>query len=50
MLKSKIFANPSDEVIFECAFDELMKQIRGEDFVDISTGKVKCERLEVRSD
>ena len=45
MLEFQIFVNPGDEVVFEHAFNQLMKKIRGDKFMDVSTGEVQGERL-----
>lgn len=41
----KIRFNPSNNMILERAFDELVQKVRREKFVDVSTGKVVCEWL-----
>jgi hypothetical protein len=43
---NKIFVDPGDEVILECAFYELMQQIRCDKGMDIGVGEVICERLQ----
>lgn len=46
MLKLQIFTYPRHKMIFEGSFDDLVKEIRGEDFVNVGSGEVKSERLE----
>lgn len=41
----QITTNPVDQMIFECAFDNLMKEIRRKELVDTSTREVIGERL-----
>jgi hypothetical protein len=38
-------ANPFDEMIFECSFDKLMKQVRRKELVYISTREMTREGL-----
>ena len=40
MDEDKIFADPCNEMVFECAFDDLMKEVRCEEFVYVSSWKV----------
>lgn len=41
----KVLVNPLDEMVFEGALDNLIKNIRGKKFMDISTWKICCKRL-----
>jgi hypothetical protein len=41
----QIITDPCNEVVFETSLNELMEQIRGDQFVDICTGKMDCEWL-----
>jgi hypothetical protein len=45
VLFRKILVNPHDNVIFECAFDHLMEQIRRQELMDVSSRKVVCKWL-----
>jgi hypothetical protein len=45
MYEDKILTNPGDKVVLERAFDDLVKEIRAQQFVNIGTGKSGCERL-----
>ena len=47
MDEDKIFANPCNKMVFECAFDDLMKEVRCEEFVYVSSWKVGSEWLAV---
>ena len=40
MLKFQILINPGDEVIFECALDQLMEKVWGDKFMNVSMGNV----------
>lgn len=42
----KVLVNPLDKMVFEGALDNLMKNIGGKKFMDISTRKICCERLQ----
>ena len=42
---TQVIFNPSDEVIFERALDELVEEIRRNDFMNVCTGKMSGERL-----
>lgn len=44
MLKLQIFTYPRHKMIFEGSFDDLVKEIGGEDFVNVGSGEVKSER------
>ena len=46
MLKLQIFIDPCDEVVLEHAFNELMKKIQGNEFVDVCVGEIQSERLQ----
>jgi len=46
MLNLQIFAYPCHKMIFEGSFDDLVKEIGGEDFMDVGSWEVKSERLE----
>ena len=50
MLFFKIVHDPLNKVVFEHAFDELVKQIWGDEFIDVRMGKMFGERLEGESD
>ena len=50
MLFFKIAHNPLNEVVFEHTLDELVKQIWGDEAIDVCMGKVLSERLEGESD
>jgi len=39
--------NPTDEMVLEGAFDELVEEIRCQKFVNVSTWKAFSERLEL---
>jgi hypothetical protein len=41
----KVIPNPSNEVILENTFDELVQEVRGEQLVNVGTGKVVGEWL-----
>lgn len=43
-----VLLNPSDNVILEGAFDELMEEVGGEKLMDICTGKMGSKRLDHR--
>ncbi|PSR72190.1 hypothetical protein PHLCEN_2v11929 [Hermanssonia centrifuga] len=45
MYKSQILSYPSDKMIFECAFDHLMQDIRQQKLMDISTWEPNGKRL-----
>lgn len=42
---NKVLADPGDQMIFECALDELMKNVWCNHLVDVSTGEIICEWL-----
>lgn len=46
-LKQKL-TNPSNEMVFECTFDDLMENISRQELVDIGTGKIVREGLKIR--
>ena len=45
MSHRQIFAYPCHQVVFEATLDELMKEIRHDKVVNVSTGKMNRERL-----
>lgn len=45
MFGNKIITYPSNKVVFKCSLDNLVKDITGEDFVDVGTWKVICKWL-----
>lgn len=45
MSKNQVFFYPCYEVVFEGSFDDLMKEIRRDKFVNISSWKIVCEGL-----
>jgi len=45
VLKFQILIDPCDNVVLECSLNQLMKKIRCNKFVDVSTRKVRSERL-----
>lgn len=47
MLFLEIFNDPLNKMVFEHALDELVKQVRSDEFVDVRVGKVFGERLGV---
>src|ERR1700733_1767461 len=48
MYKNKILANPCDEMVFECTFDDLAKEIRAQKFMDIGAREMGSEWLYYR--
>ena len=46
---TQVIFNPSDEVIFERALDELVEDITGDQFIDVGTREVICKRLSLQS-
>jgi hypothetical protein len=44
----KVLVNPLDKMVFEGALDNLMKNIGGKKFMDISTRKICCEELRLK--
>ena len=40
-----VFLDPCHEMILERPLDKLVKQIRGEEFVDVGTWEALCKRL-----
>lgn len=49
MLFHKVFSYPRHEMILECTFDDLMEEVRGDEFVDICSREIIRERLWLRS-
>jgi hypothetical protein len=45
MCKDEVLTNPGDEVVLECAFDDLVEEIRAQQFMDIGVRKPCRERL-----
>jgi hypothetical protein len=45
ILQFKVVNHPLNKVIFEHAFDELMKKVWGDEFVDVGIGKMFSEWL-----
>ena len=45
MFVFEIFTHPINEVIFEDAFDDLMEEIWGYQFINICVGKMFCKWL-----
>ena len=45
MFAFEILTHPINEVIFEDAFDDLMEEIWGYQFINICVGKMFCKRL-----
>jgi len=45
VLKLQILVDPSDEVVFECSLNQLVKKIWGDKFVDVCAGEIQSERL-----
>jgi hypothetical protein len=45
VMSLNVFLHPVDEMILECPLDNLMEDIRGQEFMDISAGKAICEWL-----
>ena len=43
----KVFTDPCNEVILECAFDDLVKEVTRDELVDICMRELMCEWLEV---
>jgi len=41
----KKLVNPHDNMVFECAFDNLMEQIGRQELMDVSSRKAMRERL-----
>jgi hypothetical protein len=39
MYEDEIFTNPGDEVVLERAFDDLVEEIRAQQFMNIGAGK-----------
>ena len=40
-----IILNPCNNVILECAFDELMQDIGRDQLMDVGSGEILCEGL-----
>lgn len=45
MFTFKVFTHPLNEVILEYSLDELVKQVRGDKFVDVGIWEVFCKWL-----
>lgn len=45
MYGNEIFFHPHNKMILEYPFYNLVKEVRGEQFIDVSTWEVVCERL-----
>jgi len=45
MPQCKVGADPINEVVFKCPFDELVKEVRGDQLIDIRAREVDCEWL-----
>ena len=45
MDRYQVFLNPGHQVILEGALDELMKNVWGNETVDVGTRKIICKRL-----
>lgn len=45
----KVILNPGDEMVLERAFNQLMKNIRRKELVDISAWKIICKWLKEAS-
>jgi len=43
--KNEILTNPGDEMVLKRAFNDLVEEIRAQQFVDIGAGKSGCEWL-----
>jgi len=43
VLLKYVLCHPVDEVVLKRPFDELVKEIGGEKFVDVCTGEIICE-------
>ena len=41
----KELLNPFDEVVFESALYCLVKEVRGNQFMNVGAGKIRCKRL-----
>ena len=50
MLKLQVFTYPCHKMVFEGSLDDLVKEVRGEDFVNVSSWEVKRERLQILSE
>lgn len=48
ILQFKVLVDPSNEVIVEAPFDELMEKIGGEETVDVCAREIVCERLKYK--
>ena len=40
MFKLQVLVDPGDKMVLECALDQLMQKVWGNQFVNISTGKI----------
>ena len=47
MYNYEVFTYPGDEMVLECAFNDLMEEIRAQELVDVRTGKFCREWLQV---
>lgn len=45
MLTFEIFTHPFNQVVLECAFNQLMQQVRSKQLVDVGMREVICEGL-----
>lgn len=45
MLNNQVFIDPSDNMIFECSLDDLVKEVWRQEFMNIGTRKEFRERL-----
>ena len=45
MLELEVLEQPGDKVVFECAFDALVEEVGGKEFVDVGVGEVIGKRL-----
>lgn len=45
MFVFEVLADPLNKVVLKHSLDELVEQVRSDELVDISVGKVFCERL-----
>ena len=44
MFMAQILFHPFDQMVLECTFDDLMQKVWHNQLVDVSTGKIVCER------
>ena len=45
MGKLQILIDPDDKIVLECALNQLVKKIWGDEFVDVCTREIQSERL-----